>query len=313
MILLSNEDLKNVPEIIPSTKPGETIISPDSLLQKPPSRPQIDPHTAARAHQELSLRETMKNIKKTVVVQSGKGGVGKSTVTYNLALAFARAGFTVGILDADVTGPSIPLMAGLSGQFAKIEGKKIVPTEKNGVHIISIDLLLNQDTPVIWRGPLKIAAIRQFLSDVKWPSLDILFIDLPPGTSDEPLTVAQLFDNISGTVIVTTPQKVATHDVRKSIGFATKVGMPILGIIENMSSLTCPHCGNKVPVFRSGGGKELAEKLGLVFLGDIPLEPQVVIEADEGKPSVLLDTEFAKSFNKIAKKVAKLLQLKIDD
>lgn len=291
----------------------DNVISPDSLLQKPPERPMVDPNVAARAHQEVSLRETLRNIKKTVVVQSGKGGVGKSTVTFNLALAFARAGLKVGILDADVTGPSIPLMAGLEGQFAKIEGRKILPTEINGIHIISIDLLLNQDTPVIWRGPLKIAAIRQFLSDVKWPALDILFIDLPPGTSDEPLTVAQLFDNISGTVIVTTPQKVATHDVRKSIGFATKVGMPILGIIENMSSLTCPHCGNKVPVFKSGGGKELADKLGLVFLGDIPLEPQVVIQADEGKPSALLETEFAKAFNQIAKKVAKLLQLQLDE
>jgi len=212
-------------------------------------------------------------------------------------------------MDADVTGPSIPLLAGLEGMNAKISGRKIIPTQSHGVHVVSMDLLLEQGTPVIWRGPLKIAAIKQFLSDVAWPELDVLLIDLPPGTSDEPLTIAQLFENISGTVIVTTPQKVATHDVRKSIGFAAKVGMPILGIVENMSGLICPHCGNEVPVFKKDGGKNLAEELGLVFLGGIPLEPQVVIQGDSGAPSLLIEGKFKDSFTTIAEKVSKLLQL----
>ncbi len=305
-----SDSRKDAPNLMGGNEPIN-LITPDQL-NNPPQKPQLDPNVVARVQQEVALRDTLHNIKKTIVVQSGKGGVGKSTVTYNLALAFARAGLKVGILDADITGPSIPLMAGLEGQYARISNRKILPTEKDGIHIISMDLLLNQETPVIWRGPLKIAAIRQFLSDVKWPPLDILLIDLPPGTSDEPLTVAQLFENVSGTIIVTTPQKVATHDVRKSIGFATKVGMPILGIIENMSSLICPHCGKSIPVFKTGGGKELAEKLGLVFLGAIPLEPQVVIQADEGQPSILAESEFSRAFNSIAQKVAKLLQIPLN-
>jgi ATP-binding protein involved in chromosome partitioning len=269
----------------------------------------MDPNAAARVQQEISLRDTINRIKNTVVVQSGKGGVGKSTVTWNLALSFAQKGLQVGIMDGDITGPSIPMLAGLTGKSADISGRKIIPTLSNNIHIISMDLLLNQDTPVIWRGPLKMAALRQFLSDVQWPNLDILLIDLPPGTSDEPLTIAQLFENITGTVIVTTPQKVATHDVQKSIGFASKVGMPILGIIENMSGLTCPHCGELIPVFKTGGGIEMAEKLGLIFLGAIPLEPEVVIQGDDGQPSLLIEGRFKESFEKIASKVAKLLQL----
>jgi len=269
----------------------------------------IDPNLAKKTKQELALQKTISSIKHTIAIQSGKGGVGKSTVTWNLALAFAERGLSVGVMDADVTGPSIPLLAGLEGANAKISGRKIIPTQSYGVHVVSMDLLLEQGTPVIWRGPLKIAAIKQFLSDVAWPELDVLLIDLPPGTSDEPLTIAQLFENISGTVVVTTPQKVATHDVRKSIGFAAKVGMPILGIVENMSGLICPHCGNEVPVFKKDGGKNLAEELGLVFLGGIPLEPQVVVQGDSGDPSLLIEGKFKDSFNSIAEKVAKLLQL----
>ncbi|MHA2252986.1 MAG: Mrp/NBP35 family ATP-binding protein, partial [Candidatus Kariarchaeaceae archaeon] len=212
-------------------------------------------------------------------------------------------------MDADITGPSIPLMAGLSGRDAEIKDRKIMPTEIHGVHIVSMDLLLKADTPVIWRGPLKMAAIRQFLADVNWGELDILFVDLPPGTSDEPLTISQLFEDISGTVIVTTPQKVALHDVKKSIQFASKVGMPILGLVENMSVLTCPNCDHQIPVFREGGGKQAAKELGLVFLGPIPLDPRTVIEADEGKPSALIDGPFKDAFTSISAKIAKLLQL----
>ena len=271
--------------------------------------PAIDPNQALRVKQELSLKNTIDNIKHTIVIQSGKGGVGKSTVTLNLAIAFANRGFKVGILDADITGPSIPIMAGISSRDAKIENKKIVPYEAHGVNIVSMDLLMKAETPVIWRGPLKMAAIRQFLADVSWGGLDILFIDLPPGTSDEPLTISQLFENITGTVIVTTPQSVALHDVVKSIGFASKVGMPIIGLVENMSVLTCPNCNHKIPVFKQGGGKLAADEMGLVFLGDIPLDPEVVISGDSGNPSILQEGPFQKSFQKIAEKVAKLVQL----
>lgn len=269
----------------------------------------IDPAQAQKVQQELNLRNTINQIKNTVVIQSGKGGVGKSTVTLNLAITFAQRGYRVGILDADITGPSIPLMAGLEGKDAEIKGKKILPTESHGVLIVSMALLLKAETPVIWRGPLKMAAIRQFLADVEWGELDILFVDLPPGTSDEPLTISQLFDNITGTVIVTTPQKVALQDVLKSIGFASKVGMPIIGILENMSGLTCPNCDHHIDVFKEGGGKEAADDLGLVFLGAIPLDPSVVIGGDAGDPSILHDGKFSSAFNEIAEKVAKLISL----
>ncbi|MHA2170117.1 MAG: Mrp/NBP35 family ATP-binding protein [Candidatus Kariarchaeaceae archaeon] len=268
----------------------------------------IDPAQAQKVQQEMNLKNTLSKIKSTIVIQSGKGGVGKSTVSLNLAISFAKRGYKVGLLDADITGPSIPLMAGLDGKDAAIDNRKILPTLIHGIQIVSMDLLLKADTPVIWRGPLKMAAIRQFLADVNWGDIDILFIDLPPGTSDEPLTVAQLFENITGTVIVTTPQKVALHDVKKSIQFASKVGMPILGIVENMASMTCPHCEEQIAVFKDGGGKSTAEELGLVFLGSIPLDPQVVIEGDNGTPSVLSSGPFHLAFEQISDKITKFLE-----
>ncbi|MHA2028643.1 MAG: Mrp/NBP35 family ATP-binding protein [Candidatus Kariarchaeaceae archaeon] len=274
---------------------------------------EIDPNQVQRVRQEMNLKNTLDNIKNTIVIQSGKGGVGKSTVTVNLAIAFAQKGFKVGIMDADITGPSVPLIAGLEGMDAQISGKKIVPTQAHGVGVVSMDLLLKAETPVIWRGPLKMAAIRQFLSDVEWGELDILFIDLPPGTSDEPLTISQLFENITGTVIVTTPQKVALQDVRKSIAFSTKVNMPIIGVIENMSGLSCPNCDHHIPVFKEGGGKAAADHLGLGFLGKIPLDPEVVIEGDDGRPSILKEGKFQDAFNLIADKVSKILNIKSDN
>jgi Mrp family chromosome partitioning ATPase len=270
---------------------------------------EIDPNQVQRVRQEMNLQNTLQNIKHTVVIQSGKGGVGKSTVTVNLAIAFAKKGYKVGIMDADVTGPSVPLIAGLEGEDAQISEKKIIPSEAHGVGIVSMDLLLKADTPVIWRGPLKMAAIRQFLADVQWGELDILFIDLPPGTSDEPLTISQLFENITGTIIVTTPQKVALQDVIKSIGFSNKVNMPIIGIIENMSGLDCPNCDHHISVFKEGGGKAAADHLGLGFLGKIPLDPDVVIGGDDGNPSILKEGKFQDAFNEVAEKVSKILNI----
>ncbi|MCY3412354.1 MAG: Mrp/NBP35 family ATP-binding protein [Candidatus Heimdallarchaeota archaeon] len=269
----------------------------------------IDPHAAQRVRQDINLENSIKKMKKVIAVQSGKGGVGKSTVTLNMAIAFANKGYRVGVIDADVTGPSIPIMAGLIGQDAEIKGAKIIPFKAHGVQIVSMDLLLQANTPVIWRGPLKIAAIRQFLADVAWEEMDILFLDLPPGTSDEPLTVSQMFENITGTVIVSTPQQVSVHDVRKSIGFASKVNMPIIGLIENMSGLSCPHCSNHIDVFSKGGGKDAAMDLGVNFLGEIPLDPQVVLQADKGTPSVNVPGPFKDAFDAITDKVANIIGL----
>lgn len=269
----------------------------------------IDPAAARKVTQEIVLENTLKKIKNTVAIQSGKGGVGKSTVTLNLAISFAQRGFTVGLIDADVTGPSIPVMAGLMGKDAEIKDRKIVPYSIHGIKIVSMDLLLKANTPVIWRGPLKMAALRQFLTDVQWGEIDILFIDLPPGTSDEPLSISQMFEDITGTVIVTTPQLISVHDVKKSIAFANKVEMPIIGLIENMSGLECPHCNHQIDVFSKGGGKQAAKDLGINYLGSIPLDPQVVVEGDKGTPSILQKGKFQDSFSEIADKVAKLISL----
>ncbi len=293
-----------MPEINPSTAASLNTGKKEEVT--------IDPNQAARIRQEIGMKKTINKIKHTVAVLSGKGGVGKSTVTLNLAVAFAQRGYRVGLIDTDITGPSIPLMAGLLGRDAIIRDRKIIPSIAHGVHIISMDLLLKADTPVIWRGALKVSAIKQFLADVAWPELDILFLDLPPGTSDEPLSVAQIFTNIDGCVIVTTPQLVSVHDVVKSIGFASKVGMPVIGLIENMSGLICPHCGKEIKVFDKGGGKEAANKLGIVFLGEVPLEPEAVTDADQGKPSVLQNGKFQEAFTPIVDKVEKLIGMKDD-
>ena len=268
----------------------------------------IDPAAARRVRQEITLETSINKMKNTIAVQSGKGGVGKSTVSINLAVAMAQKGIKVGLIDADMTGPSIPLMIGAMGEDAQIKDQKIVPFEAHGVQIVSMDLLLKANTPVIWRGPLLMAALRQFLSDVAWGEIDLLIIDLPPGTSDLPLSVSQLFEEkITGTIIVTTPQLVSVHDVKKSINFAQKVKMPVLGLIENMSGLNCPNCDHHIDVFSKGGGKAAAEELGINYLGAIPLDPKVVSQADNGNPSVLEDGIFKEAFLKIADNVEKFV------
>ncbi len=273
---------------------------------------EIDPNNPAlrKVKQEVNLENSLARMKNTVAILSGKGGVGKSTVAINLAVSFAKKGYKVGLIDADITGPSIPLMAGLYGKDAEIANQKIVPTEIHGVKIISMDLLLRANTPVIWRGPLKMAAIKQFLSDVAWDEdIDILFIDLPPGTSDEPLSISQMFENITGTVIVTTPQLVSVHDVKKSINFASAVKMPVIGLIENMSGLECPHCSKEINLFSRGGGRVAASELGINFLGEIPLDPQAVIDGDEGTPSALKDGKFKIAFESIVDKIRTVINI----
>jgi ATP-binding protein involved in chromosome partitioning len=261
--------------------------------------------------QEL-LRYRMKQVKHKVAVISGKGGVGKSTITVNLAAAFALHGKRVGILDADIHGPSVPRLLGLTGQQVKVGPPGAFPvTGALGMKVVSIDFFLPEErTPTIWRGPLKRTAIRQLLSDIVWGELDVLFIDLPPGTGDEPLSVAQFLPDIDGVVIVTMPSELSRAVVKKAITFAQRLGMPIIGVVENMSGYICPSCGEKIDIFQSGGGKKMAEEAGVPFLGSIPLDPKIGVASDRGSPFVIehADSPAAKAFVEIVKKVEAYLK-----
>jgi ATP-binding protein involved in chromosome partitioning len=266
--------------------------------------------------QEKQLKDRMNKIKHKIAVISGKGGVGKSTVTVNLAVAFAMHGHAsyVGILDADMHGPSVPKMLGLSGQRLQAGPLGVFPALGTlGIKVVSMDFLLpDENSPVIWRGPLKMTAIRQFLSDITWGDLDVLLIDLPPGTGDEPLSVAQLLPEMDGVIIVTIPSEVSQMVVKKSVFFARKLGMPIIGVIENMSSFVCPNCGAKIDIFQSGGGKRIAEELNIPFLGSIPTDQRVCEDADKGAPFIVkhADSPATKSFMEIVKKIEDFLKRK---
>ena len=258
-------------------------------------------------HQEELLRERLSRIRHRIMVMSGKGGVGKSTVAANLAWALALRGYRVGLLDADLHGPNIPLMLGVEGRRLAMSPEGIEPLEvRTGLKVVSMSFLLrDSDTPVIWRGPLKMSALRQFLSEVNWGDLDFLLVDLPPGTGDEPLSMAQLIKEMDGSIVVTTPQDVALLDSRKSVNFSKKLNVPVLGIVENMSGLVCPHCGEVIYIFKEGGGERAAKELGVPFLGRIPLDPQVVELGDEGKPLVdaAPDSLAARAFQAIVDEV----------
>lgn len=229
------------------------------------------------------------DVKHVILVLSGKGGVGKSTVSVNLAFALANHGKKVGLLDLDFHGPSIPKMLGIEDQRPAVLANAIEPVHVTGnLSVISMAFLLpDTSTPVVWRGPMKMAAIQQFLDEVNWGSLDYLVVDLPPGTGDEALSIAQLAPNVRGAVIVTTPQDVAVLDAIKAAKFIEKLELPVIGIIENMSGMVCPHCGEVINLFSSGGGKKAAEDLGIPYLGAIPLDPEMVKAGDEGRPYIL--------------------------
>ncbi|MGC9042962.1 MAG: Mrp/NBP35 family ATP-binding protein [Myxococcota bacterium] len=237
--------------------------------------------------QREAIEENLKEVKHRLVVMSGKGGVGKSTITASLGTAFVHLGFSVGIVDSDMHGPSIPKILGVDKLRGTIQGDEnfIYPLEINkNLRIISLDLLIeNKDTPIIWRGPLKMKMITDFLEKVKWGSLDFLLFDLPPGTGDEPLSIAQTLPSNDGVIIVTTPQEVALHSVRKSIKFAQDLKMPVLGIIENMSSFICPHCNNEVDIFGKGTAKNAADDFGIRYFGEIPIDPQISKRGDSGE------------------------------
>jgi Mrp family chromosome partitioning ATPase len=260
----------------------------------------------ARRQQDVVIRATLSRIKKKYLIMSGKGGVGKSSLAINLAVCLAEKGHKVGLLDVDLHGPSVPHMLGLAGGLEVGDDRSILPRMWSpNLAVVSIDSMLEQrDDAVIWRGPKKLNAIRQFISDVSWGPLDYLLIDSPPGTGDEAFTIARVVPAAQA-IVVTTPQEISLADVRKSITFLKKLNLAIAGLVENMSGYVCPHCGEASDLFGRGGGRLLAEATGLTFLGAVPLEPGVVPAADAGQPYVLenFQSDFTKALYAIAEKL----------
>jgi ATP-binding protein involved in chromosome partitioning len=248
--------------------------------------------SAKQQIQDQVITSTLSRIRYKLFVMSGKGGVGKSSIAVNLAAALALKGFKVGLIDVDIHGPSVPHLLGLKGQLEVDRGSIIRPKEYNAnLHVVSMEsLLTDPDQAVLWRGPMKTSAIRQFISDVSWGDLDYLVVDSPPGTGDEPMTVLKTIPDAL-CVVVTTPQEISLADVRKAVNFLQYAKANILGVVENMSGLICPHCDKEIDLFKKGGGRELASKFGLEFLGAIPLDPASVVAGDLGKPVVLLDQD----------------------
>ncbi|MGD2115055.1 MAG: Mrp/NBP35 family ATP-binding protein [Acidobacteriota bacterium] len=271
-------------------------------VSKPPGQPGRPGGGAQRAVSQSA--EVLPGVRHVVAVASGKGGVGKSTVAANLAVALAREGHAVGLLDADIYGPSMPTMFGIKDR-PRIEGDRVVPFERYGVKVMSLGFILEADTPVIWRGPMVMKALEQMLGDVDWGELDYMIVDLPPGTGDAQLTITQKVP-LSGAVVVTTPQDVALIDARKGLAMFRKVNVPVVGIVENMGTFVCPHCGEETDIFKHGGGERTAHLLETEFLGTIPLDPQIVRSGDEGRPIVDADPDgrHGEAFRKVARAVA---------
>lgn len=268
--------------------------------------------TASVASQrKVQGREPVEGIKQIIAITSGKGGVGKTTVTLNLAAALTHLGAKVGILDADVTAPNIPAMMGLNTYEPLGRNNKIVPAEKHGIKCMSMAFFVSKDTPIIWRGPMLDKAIRQFLRDVEWGELDYLLVDLPPGTGDAQLSICQA-TNLTGGVIVTTPQEIALLDGRKGLAMFQQMQIPVLGFIENMSFFHCPHCEGRTDIFNHGGGKALADEMNVPFLGEIPLDVVVREGGDQGTPVTASDINHpvAQAFLSAAKQMAAQVSIK---
>ena len=263
-----------------------------------------------QAEQDAAVNESLQKIKNKFIVLSGKGGVGKTSTSVNLAIALSKKGFKVGIMDVDLHGPDVPRMLGLQGMLDLNDNRKLNPKSySENLKAVSVEsLTANKDDAIIWRGPIKYSAIKQFIGDVEWGELDFLIIDSPPGTGDEPLTIAQTISDARA-IIVTTPQEVSLADVRKSISFCKTVKMEIFGLIENMSGFECPHCGETINLYGSGGGEKTAQTTGVQFLGRIPFDPNVVSCGDSG--TSILDTHkdsmVSKAFDNVAAKMAELV------
>jgi len=278
----------------------------DSNLQK-------SMHAQAREQDKtdlLDIEARMDRVKHTIMVLSGKGGVGKSTVAVNLAVSLAIAGKKVGLLDIDIHGPSVPQMLNLTGKKLKTTGDALIPVNfTENLKVISMGLLLEErDEAVIWRGPLKMKMIKQFLKDVDWGELDYMIVDSPPGTGDEPLSIAQLLPKADGAIIVTTPQQISVADVRRCINFCHKLSLKVLGVVENMSGFVCPTCGTKIDLFSAGGGADMAADMSVPFLGSIPIDKAIVDACDNGEPYMLkfADSEAGKAFNSVVEKLNKI-------
>jgi ATP-binding protein involved in chromosome partitioning len=258
----------------------------------------------------MTERKPVPGVRNVLAVASGKGGVGKSTVSANLAVALARTGAQVGLLDSDIYGPSVPTLLGLKGRKLSGEDGQILPAEAHGLKVVSIGFLLEEDSPVIWRGPMLMKALSQFLHGTKWGELDYLVIDLPPGTGDVQISLVQMTP-VAGAVVVTTPQDLALIDVKKAVRMFEKVGVPILGVVENMSWFLCPHCGGRSEIFGHGGAKAACAEMGLRFLGEVPLQAELREASDAGEPLVAKspDAPAARAIAKAAADVAAALAL----
>ena len=277
----------------------------------PPGPPQGAPVGDGGRPGPLIQRDPIPGVKYVLAVASGKGGVGKSTVSSNLAMALTQQGFTVGLMDADIYGPSVPTMLGTHAdpEITDVDGRRmIIPIERFGMKLMSLGFLQPEDDPVIWRGPLVMRAVKQFLRDVDWRGCDVLVIDLPPGTGDAQLTLTQQAP-LDGAVIVTTPQDVSLIDARKGLNMFREVDVPVLGIVENMSVFHCPECGHPEHIFRADGGKKTAEELEVPLLGDVPIDRRIAECGDAGTPAVMAhpESDVARVFGEIAKKVTEAL------
>lgn len=273
---------------------------------------QVQPlESLSKKPEEPKIVVNLRRIKRKIMVMSGKGGVGKSTIAANLAAGLALHGYRVGLLDCDIHGPTIPTIFGVESERPKVDEQGIIPVQTlPNLSVMSIGFLLeNKDAPVIWRGPAKMGAIKQFLEEVYWGELDFLIIDLPPGTGDEPLSVAQLIPKCDGSVIVTTPQDVALISVRKSINFSNKLDVPVIGLVDNMNGLICPHCGDLINVFGEGGVEKASEDFGVPVLAKLPIEPKVAEMEDKGTIMQGLehDSEWQKNFDLVVDAVEKTL------
>jgi ATP-binding protein involved in chromosome partitioning len=258
-----------------------------------------------QAHSVQKSLKPLENIKNVIAIASGKGGVGKSTTAVNLALALSAEGAQVGILDADIYGPSQPRMLGVSGQPESVDGKTLEPIQAHGIQAMSIGFLIDEETPMIWRGPMVTQALEQLLNDTQWRNLDYLVVDLPPGTGDVQLTLAQKIP-VSGAIIITTPQDIALLDARKGLKMFEKVEVPVLGIVENMSTHICSECGHEEPIFGSGGGEKMANEYEVDLLGQLPLDIHIREQADGGDPTVtaMPDSRVTEIYKEIARKAA---------
>ncbi len=302
------EGVLSVTAVLTAEKPAQRPTAPYAKPQQRAGMPA--PHDHAHGQDAAAAQKpAIPGVKHIVAVASGKGGVGKSTTAVNLALALKTLGLHVGVLDADIYGPSMPRMLGISGKPVSRDGKTLEPMENHGLKCMSMGFLVADDTPTIWRGPMVMSALQQMLRQVNWGELDVMVVDMPPGTGDAQLTMAQQVP-LAGAVIVSTPQDIALQDARKGLNMFRRVDVPVLGFIENMSYFLCPHCGERTDIFSHGGAKAEAEKLGVEFLGELPLDIAIRETSDGGNPIVIAqpDSQYAATYRAIAARLWQVLE-----